>query len=82
MRRWSALHDAVGVRGTYALLIGREFRAGSDDGSLNATTKATAALRDHPDDIQAALVDFVGRLDDGGSSSIRVPAGGVRRCSR
>ena len=64
-----ALRDAVGVRGTYALLIGREFRAGSDDGSLNATTKASAALRDHPDDIQAALIDFVGRLDDGGSSS-------------
>jgi uncharacterized membrane protein YgcG len=64
-----ALHDAVGVRGTYALLVGREFRAGSDDGSLDATTKATAALRDHPGDIQAVLVDFVGRLDDAGSSS-------------
>jgi uncharacterized membrane protein YgcG len=65
----TALHDAVGVRGTYALVIGREFRAGSDEGSLDATSKATAALRDHPGDIQATLIDFVGRLDDGGSGS-------------
>ena len=68
-----ALHDAAAVKGTYALLIGREFRAGSDNGSLDAPTKATAALRDHPEDIQAALIDFVGRLDDGGSGSSGPP---------
>ena len=62
-----------GIKGTYALVIGREFRAGSDDGSLDAPAKATAALRDHPSDIQAALVDFVGRLDDGGG--VRVGSG-------
>ena len=64
-----ALHDPAGIQGTYALVIGHEFRAGSDDGSLDAPTKATAALRDNEGDIQGALEDFVGRLDDGSGAS-------------
>lgn len=60
-----ALRDDVGLSGTYALVLGREFRAGNTDREVAGM--ASGALRAHPGDIQATLVDFVDRVD--GTSS-------------
>src|SRR3954454_13719438 len=57
----TALHDAVGLRGTYAVVSGRSFRAGSD--LFRVAGQASAAAQSH-DDVQGALEDFVGRVGD------------------
>ena len=53
-RRCSALHDEAGITGTYVLVLGREFRAGSDDGVLGASNLGDGGdarpSRRHPGD--------------------------------
>lgn len=60
-----AIHDALGRKGTYATVVGRHFRAGSD-GVLPhgvAGRLATEALDAHRSDgVTATLVDFIGRV--------------------
>ena len=57
----TALHDAVGLRGTYAVVAGRSFRAGSD--LFRVAGEASAAAQSH-DDVEGALEDFIGRVGD------------------
>jgi uncharacterized membrane protein YgcG len=57
-----ALRDQAGISGTYALVLGRDFRAGADRRSVSDL--ATETARDHPGDIEATLEDFVGRVAD------------------
>src|SRR4051812_37848235 len=57
----NALHDAVGLQGTYAVVAGRRFRAGSS--LFRVAGEASAAAQSH-DDIQGALEDFIGRVGD------------------
>ena len=66
-----ALHDKAGISGTYVLVLGREFRAGSDE--LPVANLATAATRDHPGDIQATLTDFVGRVANARTDDDGIP---------
>jgi hypothetical protein len=60
-----AIHDALGRKGTYVVVVGRHFRAGSD-GVLPqgvAGRLATEALAAHRGEgVTATLVDFVGRV--------------------
>jgi len=60
-----ALHDGLGRKGTYAVVVGRHFRAGSD-GVLDrgvAGRLATEALNAHRGEgVTATLVDFVQRV--------------------
>jgi len=60
-----AIHDALGRRGTYAVVVGRHFRAGSD-GVLQphvAGRLATEALDAHRGEgVTPVLVDFVDRV--------------------
>jgi hypothetical protein len=60
-----ALHDGLGRKGTYAAVVGRHFRAGSE-GVLPqgvAGRLATEALDAHrADGVTATLIDFVGRV--------------------
>jgi hypothetical protein len=62
-----ALHDGLGRKGTYAVVVGRHFRAGSD-GVLDkgvAGRLATDALNAHRGEgVTATLVDFVQRVAD------------------
>ena len=62
-----ALHDGLGRKGTYAVVVGRHFRAGSD-GVLEpgvAGRLATDALNAHRGDgVSATLTDFVARVAD------------------
>src|SRR5215210_2823899 len=48
----TALHDAVGLRGTYAVVAGRSFRAGSD--LFRVSGEASAAAQSHGD-VQGAV---------------------------
>src|SRR5262245_28582392 len=57
-----ALRQQVGERGTYALVVGHHFRASSD--FYPAGTQATIAAQEHSGDLQAALLDFIGRTGD------------------
>jgi hypothetical protein len=77
-----ALHDGLGRRGTYAVIVGRHFRAGSD-GVLQegvAPRLATDALDAHRSDgPTAVLVDFIDRVADArkhGGTTDRGPGGG------
>jgi len=54
-----ALREAVGLRGTYALVVGGHFRAASDF-RIHAGDQATIAAQEHSGDVEAALLD----LDD------------------
>jgi hypothetical protein len=73
-----AIHDGLGQKGTYAVIVGRHFRAGSE-GVLDpgvAGRLATEALDAHRGDgVTATLLDFVDRVAEarqsggGGSSS-------------
>jgi hypothetical protein len=62
-----AIHDDLGRKGTYAVIVGRHFRAGSD-GVLDqgvAGKLATEALDAHRSDgATATLIDFVHRVAD------------------
>src|SRR5215211_6275960 len=69
------LASEVGRRGAYAIVAGGQFRAGAtrDTGLEEGETRrlATEAFKAHPNDLDAALVDFVDRVgearaDDGG----------------
>jgi hypothetical protein len=60
-----AIHDGLGRRGTYAVVVGRHFRAGSDGvlPSGEAGRLATDALNaNRGKGVTATLVDFVGRV--------------------
>ena len=59
-----AIHDALGRKGTYAVVIGRHFRAGSDVLSQGVAGRlATEALDAHRDEgVTATLLDFVARV--------------------
>jgi hypothetical protein len=68
-----ALHDALGRKGTYAAVIGKHFRAGSDVLAKGAAGRlATEALDAHRGEgVTATLLDFVDRVATerrGGSS--------------
>ena len=60
-----AVHDGLGRPGTYAVVVGRHFRAGSE-GVLPPGTAgrlATDALNDHRGDgVAATLLDFIDRV--------------------
>jgi hypothetical protein len=67
----SELAKAMGREGTYAVVVGRRFRAGSTNlgGVKDAATEAARAHRD--EGVTATLVDFVdrvGRLRSGGGA--------------
>jgi hypothetical protein len=74
-----ALHDGLGRPGTYAVLVGRHFRAGSE-GVLpqgEAGRLATEALNAHRDDgVTATLIDFVQRVAAARASGATAPDGG------
>jgi hypothetical protein len=77
-----AIHDGLGRRGTYAVIVGPHFRAGSD-GVLQegvAGRLATDALDAHRSDgATAVLVDLVDRVADArrhGGTTDRGPSGG------
>ena len=60
-----AIHAGLGRRGTYAVIVGRHFRAGSDGvlASGEAGRLATASLNAHRGDgVTATLIDFVQRV--------------------
>ncbi len=66
----SQLVDAVDRRGTYGVVVGESFRAGSSelpDGEAGGL--AAAALDAHGDDTAAVLQDFVERVRDATGSS-------------
>ncbi len=80
-----AIHDALGHKGTYAAVIGRHFRAGSDVLSKGVAGRlATEALAAHRgEDVTATLLDFVARVaaersgeGNGGGGSGGQPSGG------
>ena len=78
-----AIHEGVGRPGTYAVIVGRRFRAGSD-GVLPegvAPRLATEALEAHRDDgVTPTLIDFVDRVAaaqrEGRGESDGEPGGG------
>jgi hypothetical protein len=61
-----ALHDALGRKGVYAVIVGNHFRAGSEESDLGrgeAGRLATEAFNAHRGDgATATLVDFVDRV--------------------
>src|SRR4051794_40141865 len=79
-----AIHDALGRKGTYAAVIGRHFRAGSDVLSPGVAGRlATEALAAHRGEgVTATLVDFVDRVAaersgvGGGGGNGGQPSGG------
>src|SRR3954447_5962206 len=64
-----ALHDAVGTRGTYAVVDGRSFRAGSD--LFRADADATAARQESssPQETLEAFIERVGERQAGRAPS-------------
>jgi hypothetical protein len=74
-----ALHDGLGRRGTYAVVVGRHFRAGSD-GVLQpgvAGRLASQALKEHKGEgVTATLIDFVHRVADARQNGGNAPGGG------
>ena len=71
------LQNGLNRPGTYVLVAGRTFRAGSTDTPEGATPKAAnEALEAHPGDIDAILLDFADRMGDvrSGKDSGGVPA--------
>jgi hypothetical protein len=73
-----AIHDALGRKGTYAAVIGRHFRAGSDVLSPGVAGRlATEALDAHRGEgVTATLLDFVDRVAAGRSSGTGGGGGG------
>ena len=73
------LHDGVGRPGTYAVVVGRHFRAGSE-GVLQpgaAGRLATEALDAHRGDgVPATLLDFVDRVAEAQQNGGVAPSGG------
>ncbi|MDX6407222.1 MAG: hypothetical protein QOE13_293 [Gaiellaceae bacterium] len=59
-----AIHDGLGLKGTYAAVVGTHFRAGSDVLSTGAAGRlATEALDSHRSQgVTATLVDFIDRV--------------------
>jgi hypothetical protein len=81
-----AIHDGLGRKGTYAVVIGRHFRAGSDDLPQGVAGRlATEALAAHRGEgVTATLLDFVNRVaaerrggSGGGSGGQPSGGGGV-----
>ena len=74
-----ALHNALGRQGTYAVIVGNHFRAGSE-GVLErgvAGELATEAFDAHrADGPTAVLVDFVDRVDEARANGGHAPDGG------
>ena len=72
----NVVHRRLGFAGTYAVLAGASFRAGSyEPQPLSAKHMADAAFREHRDDgPSAVLVDFVKRAEagSGGTSTTTV----------
>jgi hypothetical protein len=75
-----ALHDGLNRRGTYAVVVGRHFRAGSD-GVLQpgvAGRLATEALNAHRGDgVTATLIDFVHRVAAARENGGTAPSNGT-----
>jgi hypothetical protein len=80
-----AIHDALGRKGTYAAVIGRHFRAGSDVLSPGVAGRlATDALNARRGDgVTATLLDFIDRTaaerngnGNGGGGTSGQPSGG------
>ncbi|MGZ8793670.1 MAG: hypothetical protein ACXW0F_03300 [Gaiellaceae bacterium] len=79
-----AIHDALGRKGTYAAVIGRHFRAGSDVLPQGVAGRlATEALAAHRGEgVTATLLDFIDRAaaersgNGGGGGSGGQPSGG------
>jgi hypothetical protein len=66
-----ALREAVGRKGTYALVLGNEFRTLGD--GFNAAAAGQSASKAHPDDLQATLEQFI---DSAGKAQDDTGAGG------
>ena len=75
-----ALHNGLNRRGTYAVVVGRHFRAGSD-GVLQpgvAGRLATEALKAHRGEgVTATLIDFVHRVAAARGSGGTAPSNGT-----
>jgi hypothetical protein len=75
-----ALHNGLNHRGTYAVVVGRHFRAGSD-GVLQpgvAGRLATEALKAHRGDgVTATLIDFVHRVAAARENGGTAPSNGT-----
>jgi len=75
-----ALHNGLNHRGTYAVVVGRHFRAGSD-GVLQpgvAGRLATEALKAHRSDgVTATLIDFVHRVAAARENGGTAPSNGT-----
>jgi hypothetical protein len=75
-----ALHNGLNRRGTYAVVVGRHFRAGSD-GVLQpgvAGRLATEALKAHRGDgVTATLIDFVHRVAAARENGGTAPSNGT-----
>jgi hypothetical protein len=75
-----ALHNGLNHRGTYAVVVGRHFRAGSD-GVLQpgvAGRLATEALKAHRGDgVTATLIDFVHRVATARENGGTAPSNGT-----
>src|SRR4051794_8696079 len=63
------LHQAVGTRGTYAVLVGRSFRAGSDRYAAGADATAARQESDTPEETLEAFIARVGDRQAGRSPS-------------
>ena len=70
--------DAVGLRGTYAVVVGKSFRAGSNSlPSGVAQDAATTSIDEHRDEGTAAvLLDFVDRIESAAASGSGSQSGG------
>jgi hypothetical protein len=56
------LREAVGLSGTYAVVVGNSFRAGSD--LFPVAGEASAAAQENQGDLQDALEDFIERVGE------------------
>ena len=69
-----AVHDRLGRKGVYAVVVGNHFRAGADESDLRhgeaGQVASDAFAAHHADGVTATLVDFVDRIgaarEDGG----------------
>lgn len=66
-----ALREAVGLKGTYALALGNEFRTLGD--GFDAAAAGQSARSAHPDDLEATLEQFI---DSAGKAQDDAGAGG------
>ena len=66
-----ALHDRLGPPGTYAVVVGNSFRAGTTTPGLHVAPLADEAFSEHQGEgVAAVLADFVDRVGEAKSSGL------------